>query len=369
MRKTNYSKRFYFFIGTTTELIKLAPIISEMEKRKLDFKIITSGQTKVNFDELSKIIKKKKADIELEAKTNKSSLFKFFIWSVLVFFRISSLRKEFKKSKKKDLYLIVHGDPVSSLIGAVTAKLYGLKLVHVESGLRSFNFLEPFPEEICRVLISKMTDFSFCPNKWSLRNLKKSRGIKINTFQNTMIESYYGTTSKKRLFDEKLKLGGKKYFILIVHRQEHVVFDKEGSKKLIKHILNNSPRDMTCVFITHSLTSDFLKSVNLKSEIRENKIKFASRLRYKEFVSLLDNAEFIITDGGSNQEEAYYIGLPCLLLRSHTERIEGLNSNVVLSKGKKKVIAEFMKNYKKYRKAKIKIDKSPSKIIVDTLES
>ncbi len=362
-------KKIYFFIGTTTELIKLSPIMGELEKRKINFKVITSGQTKVKFDELSLIIKKKKADIELGEKIDRSSVSKFLVWSVLAFFRALSLRDEFKGLNSKNSYLIVHGDPVSSLIGAIIAKFYGLKLVHIESGLRSFNFLEPFPEEICRVLISKMADIHFCPNEWALNNLKNKKGLKINTLQNTLIESYYKTTTKKRLFEKELNIGNKKYFVLIVHRQEHVIFAKERSEELINYILDKSSKNLTCVFVTHALTSSFLEHVKFKLGVHKNRVKFVSRLHYIEFVSLLDNAEFIITDGGSNQEEAYYMGLPCLLLRNYTERIEGLGENVVLSCGNEKVIKEFMTKYKNYRKSKIEINKRPSKIIVDNLES
>ncbi len=365
---SKFNKKIYFFVGTTTELIKLSPIIKELEKRGINFKIITSGQTKVNFGELSSIIKRKKSDIELGEKTDKSSVSKFFLWSLLALLRSLSLKKEFNRLNSKNSYLIVHGDPVSSLIGALIAKFYGLKLVHIESGLRSFNFLEPFPEEICRVLISKMADIHFCPNEWSTNNLKGESGDKINTFQNTLIESYLKTTTKKKLFEKELRIGDKKYFVLIVHRQEHVIFAKEESQKLIKYILDNSPENLTCVFVTHALTSNFLESVKFRIGVHKDKVKFVSRLHYIEFVSLLDHAEFLITDGGSNQEEAYYMGLPCLLLRNYTERIEGLNENVVLSKNKKSIVKLFMKNYKKYRKGKIKINKRPSNIIVDYLQ-
>src|SRR5258708_9979202 len=224
--------RIYCFIGTTTELIKLSPIIQELEKRKIKFKVITSGQTKVNFDELSLIIKKRKADISLGDKQDRSSVTKFSLWSLLAFFKAFSLRKEFKKDKiGKNTYFIVHGDPVSSLIGAITAKIYGLKLVHIESGLRSFNYLEPFPEEICRVLISNMTDIHFCPNEWSIDNLSHEKGEKINTFQNTLIESYWKVASNKKLYEKELNLGKKKYFVLIGHRQEHVIFGNEKREK------------------------------------------------------------------------------------------------------------------------------------------
>src|SRR5258708_1482394 len=281
-----FKKRIYFFIGTTTELIKLSPIIGELEKRKINFKIITSGQTKVNFNELFSIIKKQKADIALGDKIDRSSVTKFSLWSITALFKGLSLGEEFKGLDSKNSYFLVHGDPVSSLIGAIVAKFYGLKLVHIESGLRSFNFFEPFPEEICRVIISKMADIHFCPNEWSINNLMSEKGEKVNTFQNTLIESYWKIASKKKLYEKELKLGNKKYFVLIMHRQEHVIFGKNNSEKLIKFILDSSDKKMTCVFITHAITSNFLESVKFDLGSHKKRVKLVSRLHYPEFVSL-----------------------------------------------------------------------------------
>lgn len=354
-------KKIYFFIGTTAELIKLAPVIRELEKRKINFKIIASGQTNVNFEELSFLIKKNKADIAFPHKTNKSSMLLFSFWSMLTIFRGFALRGEFAKAHKTNTFFIVHGDPVSSLIGALIAKFFGLKLVHVESGLRSFNYLEPFPEEITRQIISKLANVHFAPNEWALQNLLKSPGVKINTKQNTMLESYLRIPRRKSIYKGK-------YFVLIVHRQEHVIFDKQRSKQLIEFILQNIGKDMKCVFIRHDTTANFLESVGFKlPNNKKDKVIFAPRFKYIDFVNLIRNSEFLVTDGGGNQEEAYYMGLPCLLLRNYTERIEGLSENIVLSKGNLQVIKEFMDNYMKYRSKKISMRQKPSKIIVDYL--
>ncbi len=354
-------KSIYFFIGTTTELIKLAPVIRELEKRKIKFKIITSGQTKVKFEELSFLIGSKKADISLGEKVNRSSIFIFLFWSILTIFKTPTLKKEFEGKNFDNSYFIVHGDPVSSLIGAIIAKIYGLRLVHIESGLRSFNYLEPFPEEITRQIISKLADIHFAPNDWSIKNLSHAKGEKINTFQNTMFEDYLLVPKRARKYKDK-------YFVLVVHRQEHVIFEKEKSKELIEFIIKNIGTGMKCIFVTHATTNKFLESVNFKlPQNTKDKVVFTSRLKYIEFVNLVRNSEFLITDGGSNQEEVYYMGLPCLLLRNYTERIEGLGENVVLSKGNKKVIKSFMKNYKAYRRKKLMVKTRPSKIIVDYL--
>ena len=358
-------KQIYFFVGTTAELLKLFPVIRELELRKIDFKIITSGQTGINFDEVSLYIKKTKADIILPGKTNDSSVFLFLLWALkTLFFGPFTLAKEFRNIDKSESWFIVHGDTVSSLIGAIIAKLFGLRLVHIESGLRSFDFLDPFPEELTRFLVAKLTDVHFCPNKWSLNNLAQEGGAKINAFQNTFIESLHFALSRRSV----AKLPGKKYFILITHRQEHVIFGKRQNQRQVELILKNFPRKLICLFITHSTTESFLKSVGFRFGFwRKRKVKFIPRLKYGEFVRLLKNAQFMVSDGGGNQEEAYYLGLPCLIIREHTERREGLGENVVLAQNNEKIIMDFLRNYRNYKSKPVRSKIRPSKVIVDYL--
>ena len=91
-------------------------------------------------------------------------------------------------------------------------------------------------------------------------------------------------------------------------------------------------------------------------------------MSFSKFINLINASEFVITDGGSNQEECFYLGKPCLLLRKTTERIEGIGKNVVVSNYDEKIVREFLKNYKKYKLKLITNKNSPSKIIVDALE-
>ena len=358
------SKKFYFFIGTTAELIKLIPVIREFKKKKLNFKIITSGQGQVYFDEFASYFGSIKADIVFHQKARESSVFKFIIWTVkTLFLSLFLLRKEFPR-QKKGVYFIVHGDTVSSLIGTLIGYFYGLKVVHIESGLRSFNFLEPFPEEVCRFIISIFADIHFCPNEWCVNNLRNHKGVKINTHGNTLIESFWWAIKQKQKLPKAIK---GKYFVLVMHRQEHVIFNREKSKKILEFVIKSFDRKLSCVFITHDLTRDFLEGVRLSPKKRLRDMIVSERLPYPGFMHLVSKAEFIVTDGGSNQEEAYYMGKPCLIIRGRTERIEGLNKNAILSKNKKGVILDFFENYKKHRKARIKSKISPSKIIVNYL--
>lgn len=105
----------------------------------------------------------------------------------------------------------------------------------------------------------------------------------------------------------------------------------------------------------HRLTKNYLKSQNLFPSIKRNSnVVLPERLPYLSFIGLLNAAEFIATDGGTNQEEAYYLGKPCLILRNRTERMEGLGENAVLAHNNWEMISNFINNYKKYRRKKNK---------------
>ena len=124
------------------------------------------------------------------------------------------------------------------------------------------------------------------------------------------------------------------------------------------------------LFILHPSTENKLKKHGMYETLMSNEsIDLRPRYDYFKFIKLLKNSEFIITDGGSNQEECYYIGKPCLIFRNKTERIEGLGKNAVLSELDEKIITEFVNKYEEYVYPPINLDRTPSKIIVDFLEN
>jgi len=365
------SKSIYIFIGTTAELIKLAPVIREFNRRKIEFTIIASGQNVINFDEFQPMLGKLDVIRGVTPKSNESSVWQFVIWSVRTFFSLLVwMRVGFRGLNKKNSYFIVHGDTVSSLMGALVCSIYGLKLVHIESGLRSFNFFEPFPEEICRFIISKLANIHFCPNDWCVSNLASTKGEKINTKENTLIEVFWESMKQKKDIKivSKMKKMKKKYYVLVSHRQEHVIFHKDRTKEIIEFVVKNARPGLFCIFVMHDLSAAFINTLEKRLDsISDHKVMLVNRLVYTDYMNLLKNAEFMVTDGGSNQEEMYYMGKPCLLLRNVTERIEGLNRNVVLSQNRKSIIKDFLTTYSRYNRVPIRMKQRPSKIIVDSL--
>ncbi len=368
------TKLIYFFIGTTAELIKLAPVIKEFRKRKQHFKVITSGQNVVKFSELTKYTGAVSVYYTFRQRPLKIRLpllVGFLIWCIKALYNYYLFfRHELKNAGKDNTYFIVHGDTASSLLGAFVAKLFDVTLVHIESGLRSFNFFEPFPEEICRYIVSRLADIHFCPNAWSVRNLKSVKGEKINTGQNTLIETFwYAMKSRSNsTFVKRIQRLKQKYCVVVTHRQEHVLFNKAKTEEMVTYVLTNTPCSMVCVFVVHDLSAPFIDAlrVRMRKELFDRVI-FTKIMPYVDYMHLLKDAEFMVTDGGSNQEEMYYMGKPCLLIRKNTERIEGLYRNVMLSKNKKGASKSFLINYRKYIRSAVLVPRAPSMIICDYL--
>lgn len=352
--------KYLFFIGTQAEFIKLLPVMVEMERRHLKFGIIASGQNNLKDIDIFSSLKHKKIDIEVNHQPKKQNIISLLTWWFVTFWKGMFV---FNKQKFNNVTLIVHGDTISTLLGAVLGKLFHVRVAHIEAGLRSNDFLNPFPEEINRVLVSRLVDYHFCQNIWSLKNLNRVKGKKVNTKCNTLQESLE-IAVKQRNSPLPIK---EKYFIFILHRQENLI-NTTKTKQIIDEITKNKHKLM-CIFVLHGNTKQFLIDHDLYNLLKNNRrIKLLDKVPYFSFISLLRKAEFLITDGGSNQEESSYLGLPTLILRQKTERTEGLNHNVVLGGNDLIKIRDFVNNHDQYRYPVQKISFRPSHIIVDTLE-
>lgn len=356
---------FYFFIGTVAEFIKLMPVMRELSKAGTPFKVIASGQNPLTCTDLFSMSGVEQIDITLNQKPIKRSalgLLSWFLETLVKGFLL--LRREFRGMGKGST-LVVHGDTVSTVMGALIGRCCGLTVAHVEAGLRSFNLTQPFPEEIDRCLTSYLADIHFCPYEMAISNLRKRKGIKVDTCYNTNIDSLLLALSqgKKPSLMEAVK---GKYFIFIMHRQENLL-NRALVREIIQAILEEA-QHIKCVFVMHELTRSVLRQLGLLIEIEgDDNVIIAERLPYFEFVALLSDSEFVVTDGGGNQQECYYLGKPCLLLRNVTEGNEGLGHNVLVSKNELSVIRAFMANYTSYAKPIIRPEVRPSQIIASVL--
>ena len=359
----------HFVIGTRAQLIKTAPIMAECKSRDIEYNFILLAQHKETMGEMIDMFGVKRPDMvigDLNREISSVQAMAKWVMQVLAF-TVKNRRSIF--CRDRDGVVIVHGDALPAFIGAVMAKVAGLKVAHVEAGLRSFNFFEPFPEELIRVLTWELglVDYYFCPNQQALRNLAKYSGHKVDTLRNTLcdslnmaLESTVGNTPDDSFQREP-------YAVVSLHRYETV--SKKGRLELVVDILAEIAERVNLLFILHPITYKALIKHDLYSVLDRNpKISFHPRYDYFTFVKILRSSEFLVSDGGSNQEECCYLGHPCLLLRHRTERPDGIGRNAVLSKFDRKVIKDFIENNRLYRFPFNRDEYSASGMIVDNLD-
>ncbi|HAH53925.1 MAG TPA: UDP-N-acetylglucosamine 2-epimerase (non-hydrolyzing) [Flavobacterium sp.] len=220
-------------------------------------------------------------------------------------------------SESTDICIVV-GDVTSTMACSIVAKKMGVKVAHVEAGIRSYDLT--MPEEINRMVTDSITDYFFTTSAIANTNLKK-QGIdeqKIFFVGNTMIDTLLKQLPnlKKPTFFDELKLSNGNYFVMTLHRPANV--DEEGKlKALIEEIVLNS-NNLPIIFPVHPRTSKKLENLGIQFD----NLKYVEPLGYLEFNYIVKNAKAVITDSGGITEETTVMGIPCLTLRDNTERPE-----------------------------------------------
>jgi UDP-N-acetylglucosamine 2-epimerase (non-hydrolysing) len=254
-----------------------------------------------------------------------------------------------------DLYLeeirpdivFVQGDTTTAMCAATAAFYRKIKIGHVEAGLRTFNLLSPFPEEFNRQVISKITDLHFAPTEQARKNLILEQISVNNIFVtgNTIIDALLFTQNKIKENPIAFKkeypwsLNGACYVLITGHRRENF---GSGFKNICHAILELAVKYpmFNFVYPVH-LNPNVQKPV--QSILRNQKnIFLIPPLDYIEFISILSDCYFVLTDSGGIQEEAPGLGKPVLVMRDTTERQEAVLAGVAMLVGtdRNKIVAE-----------------------------
>jgi UDP-N-acetylglucosamine 2-epimerase (non-hydrolysing) len=360
-------QQLFFFIGTEAEFIKLFPVMIELEKRNIDYRIVSSGQNDIQKSALFSALKHNGCDLVLsdtsKMEKNAGSLLCWFLKTARLSKRV--VTDWMKKSGASGAMLIVHGDTVSTLMGAWLGWKLRLMPVHIEAGLRSFDYLNPFPEEISRVLVSRFARLHFAPGAEACGNIRKKNDRIVDTRGNTLIDAL--AISRNFQSDAaRSNVPEGRYFVFVVHRQENIA-KKAILERFIEEMILAAEK-VPCVYILHEPTKAALVRFDLLKKIEAcDTVHIVGRMEYFPFMQLLDRAIYVVTDGGSNQEELSYMGKPCLLLRQKTERKDGLGENAILFDGEPARISWFSEHYTDFIRPAVPAMGSPSEIIVDTL--
>ncbi len=326
------NKKIAMIIGTKAELIKCAPLMLELQNQNKDYWFIHTGQHKLG--DACEEFGIKKPDYVLSKEPTKSTKFwskingNSIFWCFSMIFKIKKLITKLKPS-----YIIYHGDTMSSSVAAISSsKLFNInktwKNVHLEAGLRSGNTIkslfEPFPEEISRRICDWFSDILFSVSDLTNKRLLKRFGNKKEIVQvgNTIIEST--TLMFGKVMGKEISLP-QEYALINIHRHENLK-SRKRMRKIVNIIKNIS---IPIIFPLHDNTKRFLETYELMGELENMKnIEIVPLMDYSEFIFLIANCKYILTDGGSIQEESIVFKKPCILLRKLTERQEGVEIGI-----------------------------------------
>ncbi len=223
--------------------------------------------------------------------------------------------------KHKPDFILVVGDVNSTIACALVAAKLGIKIIHVEAGLRSFD--RTMPEEINRVLTDAISDILFVTETSGITNLKNEGvdGTKLHLVGNVMIDTlefYREKASKSRILSD-LSLKSKEYAVVTLHRPGNV--DKHKALTKIFDGLTEIQKEIKLVFPAHPRTLKNMRSNGILQQPYDlPNMLITEPLGYLEFLKLMSESKLVITDSGGIQEETTILGVPCLTLRENTER-------------------------------------------------
>jgi UDP-N-acetylglucosamine 2-epimerase (non-hydrolysing) len=324
-------------IGTRPEIIKMAPVLDEIEKMGIDNILIHTGQ---HYDhEMSQQffqdLKIKKPDYNIGVGSNshgkQTAIMMESIENVLI-------------AEKPDV-IMVQGDTNAVLAGALTASKLHMAVGHVEAGLRSYD--KTMPEEINRQIADICSNIFFVPTEESAINLlfENINPHEIYITGNTIVDACYRHLKiaevESNILNELQVTGD--ILILTIHRAENVD-DPKRLKNIVDALLELN--NITVIFPVHPRTAKTLKKFGFYDTLENAPhIKIIKPLGYLDFLLLLSKSKFVMTDSGGLQEEAITLNIPCITLRYNTERPETVKAggNILVGTDKDMIVDAYIR--------------------------
>ena len=334
--------------GTRPEAIKMCPLVLEFRKYPEDFETVVcvTGQHREMLDQVLHIFDVK-PDFDLNIMKQGQDL------TDVTCRVLTGLRDVFKKCRP-DLVLI-HGDTTTSTAGALAAFYAQIPVGHVEAGLRTYDMLSPWPEEMNRQVTDRITDYNFCPTVLSTQNLKEEHTHgKIFVTGNTVIDALHLVVDKlksdKALAEEQKQIlktagydvtrldNGKKIVLITGHRRENF---GDGFIRMVTAMKDLSEKYPEVDFVypmhlnpnvrkpIHEVFTDMDSLSAGEGWGEAHNFFFIEPIQYIEFVYLMEKSTIVLTDSGGIQEEAPSLGKPVLVMRDTTERPEALSAGTV----------------------------------------
>lgn len=361
---------FAIIVGTTAELIKMAPVYHELQDRGHAAEIWYTAQ---HVEELDGAL----ADLQLpavaewlvprESAVNLARPGEVPGWvarvASTVLRRRTALRRRLFSDRTAPVVL-VHGDTFTAVVGALVGKLLGARVAHVEAGMRSGNIFNPLPEELNRRVVAHLADVHFAPTANEARNLRRRRGAVVTTGANTVLDSM--RLALARPAEASIPLP-ERYGLVTLHRFE-LVRQQEVYRRSLEVLRDAATDEVPIVCLTGASERERIDAYGLRELFDGTRFLLADKLSYIRFQPVLAHAEYVVTDSGGVQEETNFLGIPCAVHRTHTERHAGEGTQMVLTRYDVDVLRDFLADPQRYRTESRLDDYRPSGIVVDTLE-
>ncbi|GAA1877176.1 UDP-N-acetylglucosamine 2-epimerase (non-hydrolyzing) [Paeniglutamicibacter psychrophenolicus] len=320
----NRKKKLLAIFGTRPEAIKVAPIVEAARRSEfLECSVAVTGQHREMLDQVNELFGIT-PDYDLDVFAPGQTL------NRLVSRIIDGLDNVFNDCEPDAV--IVQGDTTSAVAGAIASFYRGIPVIHAEAGLRSYNLMSPFPEEANRKLASQLAVLHLAPTMFNKHNLIRE-AIDESTIVvtgNTVIDALFKTLENKIAFSDErlnlLELSGRRIVTITTHRRENHGEKMSGIARAIAQLALMEP-DVEFVLPLH--LNPAVRDRIIPEIVGFANVTVTDPLNYAEFTKLLNISTAVLTDSGGVQEEAPSLGKPVLVMRSNTERPEGIVAGTV----------------------------------------
>ncbi len=339
-------KKNLIIFGTRPEAIKMAPLVMQFKRfsDRFDTRVCITAQHREMLDQVLEFFDIV-PDYDLNLMRPGQNLFQL---TADIIVALKPILEEFQPN-----YVYVHGDTTTTMASSVASFYGGAKICHVEAGLRTFNKMAPFPEEVNRCVTGVLADLHFAPTETSKKNLlsenKKENSVFVtgNTVIDALRYSVQKVSQKDYLDNEIVQLkqivdSSKRVLLVTGHRRENHGEKFVAICEALKAIAERH-KDVQIIYPVH-LNPKVQKPVYTILGDIPNVVLIAP-LSYPAFVWLMNQSFLIITDSGGVQEEAPSLGKPVLVMRENTERPEAVKTGTVILVGtdKEKICQETTK--------------------------
>ena len=356
--------------GTTGELIKLAPVLVGVRERGTPALQLCTGQQAEQIPALLEDFDLRQPDIWFSRGNGgrdlarPADLPRWLLRVTAAFGRSRrGLRARMVSTTTKPL-LIIHGDTLTTVLGGVMGHALRVPVAHIEAGMRSGDWRNPFPEELDRMAAARLAQTHFAPGARAAANLRemKVRGEIVDTGGNTVCDAL--ELVSPTVPDVALPPGP--FGLVSLHRFE--LLGRPAALREILELLREASRSTPILFVDHPVTAAAVESHGLGWLFDEG-FRRIPRRRYPHFIALLRASAFLVTDSGGSQQECAWLRHPCLVHRAVTEHSDGLQGSVVLSRMDLGIARRFLENPPAPARSSAPDRRSPTRVVIDHLES